>query len=124
MTRPAVRVLLAVPLPVLWGLVAGWWTPRGPGAEGPALVSIGVSLAVGLAAGWLSRSRWAMVAAPVAYAVAVELARIRLRGPSVDRPHLSGFGVVVLLTGRGVHGALYLLPRAFPAEASPADATS
>ncbi|MEV5818506.1 alpha/beta hydrolase [Micromonospora haikouensis] len=110
MTRPAVRVLLAVPLPALWGLVAGWWTPRGPGAEGPALVSIGVSLAVGLAAGWLSRSRWAMVAAPVAYAVAVELARIRLRGPSVDRPHLSGFGVVVLLTGRGVHGALSLLP--------------
>nr|QLJ99978.1 alpha/beta hydrolase [Micromonospora carbonacea] len=108
--RPTGRVLLAVSLPVLWGLAAGWWTPRGPGSTGPALASIGVSLAVGLAAGWLSRSRWAAIAAPVAYAVAVELARLRLGGPSVDRPHLSGLGVVVLLTVRGVHGALSLLP--------------
>ncbi|OHX03594.1 alpha/beta hydrolase [Micromonospora sp. WMMB235] len=104
------RVLLASMLPLIWGAVAGWWTPRGPGTVGAALVSVAVSLAVGLAAGWLSRSRWFMLVAPVIFAVAVELVRLRLRGPTVDRPHLSGFGVVALLAGRGVHGLLSLLP--------------
>jgi hypothetical protein len=33
-----------------WGLVAGWWTPRGPGTPVEALVSIGVSLAAAFAA--------------------------------------------------------------------------
>ncbi|MFE9654746.1 alpha/beta fold hydrolase [Micromonospora sp. NPDC006431] len=108
--RQTVRAVLALLPPAAWGLFAGWWTPRGPGTVGTALVSIGVSLAVGLLAGWLSRSRWAMLAAPVLFAVGVELVRIGLRGPAVDRPHLSGFGVVALLAGRGVHGLLTLLP--------------
>lgn len=106
-SRPTALALL---LPPAWGLVAGWWTPRGPGTVGTALASIGISLAVGLAAGRLSRSRWAMLAAPVLFAVAVELVRLRLRGPTVDRPHLTPFGVVSLLAGRGVHGLLSLLP--------------
>ncbi|GAB3083598.1 alpha/beta hydrolase [Micromonospora schwarzwaldensis] len=104
------RVLLAAASPLLWGVFAGWWTPRGPGTVGTALVSVGVSLAVGLAAGALSRSRWAMLAAPVFFALAVELTRLRLRGPTVDRPHLTGLGVAALLAGRGVHGLLTLLP--------------
>ncbi|MCW3813344.1 alpha/beta hydrolase [Micromonospora sp. DR5-3] len=104
------RTVLAFLLPVAWGLAAGWWTPRGPGTVGTALASIGISLAAGLLAGWLSRSRWAMLAAPMLFAVSVEMVRIGLRGPTVDRPHLSGFGLVALLAGRGVHGLLALLP--------------
>ncbi|MEU0155706.1 alpha/beta hydrolase, partial [Micromonospora fulviviridis] len=87
------RILLAPALPAIWGVVAGWWTPRGPGTVGTALASIVVSLAVGLLAGWSSRSRWAMLAAPVLFALAVELVRLGLRGPTVDRPHLTGLGV-------------------------------
>ncbi|MDO3682362.1 alpha/beta fold hydrolase [Micromonospora sp. C28ISP2-4] len=44
------RLLLASMLPLLWGGVVGWWTPRGPGTVGLALTSVAVSLAVGLAA--------------------------------------------------------------------------
>ncbi|MEW2328268.1 alpha/beta hydrolase [Micromonospora chersina] len=104
------RVLLAPTLPAVWGVVAGWWTPRGPGTVGTALASIVVSLAVGLLAGWSSRSRWAMVAAPALFALAVELVRLGLRGPTIDRPHLTGLGVAALLAGRGVHGLFTLLP--------------
>ncbi|MGS2614555.1 alpha/beta fold hydrolase [Micromonospora sp. LZ34] len=108
--RPSPRLAGAVLLPVVWGLAVGWWTPRGPGTNAEALTSIVVSLAVGLAAGWLSRSRWAMLGAPVLFAVAVELVRLDLRGLTVDAPHASGFGLAALLLGRGLHGLLTVLP--------------
>ncbi|MEU8298400.1 alpha/beta hydrolase [Micromonospora sp. NPDC048909] len=108
--RPTPRLVAAFLPPLLWGLVVGYWTPRGPGTGFEAVASVAVSLAVGLVAGWLSRSRWAMLAGPVLFAVAVELVRIRLRGPTVDAPHLSGFGVAALLLGRGLHGLFTLLP--------------
>lgn len=104
------RWVVAGVVPLGWGLVVGWWTPRGPGTNTEAVTSILVSLAVGGLAGWSSRSRWAMFAAPVFFALAVELVRWPLRGPTVDAPHLSGFGLGALLLGRGVHGLLSLLP--------------
>ncbi|NYF57671.1 alpha/beta fold hydrolase [Micromonospora purpureochromogenes] len=107
---PRTRLLLALAAPVAWGLVVGWWTPRGPGGNLDAVGSVLVSLAVGLLAGWLSRSRWSMLAAPVLFALAVELVRMPLRGPTVDAPHLSGFGLGALILGRGLHGLLTLLP--------------
>ncbi|GAB3173275.1 pimeloyl-ACP methyl ester carboxylesterase [Micromonospora palomenae] len=107
---PRTRLPLALAAPVAWGLVVGWWTPRGPGGNVDAVGSVLVSLAVGLLAGWLSRSRWSMLAAPVLFALAVELVRMPLRGPSVDAPHLSGFGLGALVLGRGLHGLLTLLP--------------
>lgn len=105
-----VRLAAVGLLSILWGLLVGWWTPRGPGTAAEALVSIGASLAVGLAAGWLTRSRWAMLAAPVLFVVAVDLVRLPLRGPTVDAPHLSGFGIAALVLGRGLHGLFTLLP--------------
>ncbi|MBY8871146.1 alpha/beta hydrolase [Micromonospora sp. PLK6-60] len=109
MPRPALLALAAV-APLGWGLVVGWWTPRGPGTGGEAVTSIVVSVAVGLFAGWAARSRWAMLAAPVLFALAVELIRLPLRGPTVDAPHASPFGVAALLFGRGLHGLFTLLP--------------
>ncbi len=94
----------------VWGVVAGWWTPRGPASAIEALVSVGVSVAVGLFAGWASRSRWAMLLAPLVFATAVELVRIGVPGPTVDAPHASPIGVGALLLGRGVHGLFSLLP--------------
>jgi pimeloyl-ACP methyl ester carboxylesterase len=103
----------AVPLVALvWGVVAAWWTPRGPLTNGQALGSIGLSLAAGGLAGWLSRSRWSMLVAPVVFVAALELARLGIRGPSVDAVRFSPFGFIALVAGRGVHGLLSVLPMA------------
>jgi pimeloyl-ACP methyl ester carboxylesterase len=93
-----------------WGMVAGWWMPRGPLTTTQALWSVGLSVVVGALAGRLSRSRWSMVAAPAIFVVAVELMRLRVAGPSVDAPHASAFGFIALVTGRGLHGVLSVLP--------------
>lgn len=93
-----------------WGVVAGWWMPRGPLTISQALWSVGLSAVVGALAGWVSRSRWSMVAAPAVFVVAVELLRLRVDGPSVDAPRASAFGVIALVTGRGLHGLLSMLP--------------
>ncbi len=93
-----------------WGIAAGWWMPRGPLTNGQALWTVALSVVVGALAGWLSRSRWAMPAAPVLFVVALELTRVRVSGPSVDAPHASAFGFIVLVTGRGLHGVLSVLP--------------
>jgi pimeloyl-ACP methyl ester carboxylesterase len=104
------RLLVPVILAAAWGVVAARWTPRGPLTNPQALWSIGISAAVGMAAGWVSRSRWAMLTAPAGFIVALELTRMGVRGPSVDAPHLSTFGLVALVTGRGVHGLLSVFP--------------
>jgi pimeloyl-ACP methyl ester carboxylesterase len=95
---------------VVWGAVAGWWTPRGPVSTAQALASIGISLVVGFLAGWLTRSRWAMPLAPALFAAAVEVVRAGYVGPTVDHPHFSPLGILALLVGRGVQGLLALLP--------------
>ncbi|RSN15468.1 alpha/beta hydrolase [Nonomuraea sp. WAC 01424] len=96
--------------PLAWGAVAGVSTPRGPLTPAAALTSIGLSLVVGGVAGYLARSRWAMIAAPAVFAVVFEIVRTGAEGPSVDAPQGGLFGVLALLAGRGVHGLLALLP--------------
>jgi pimeloyl-ACP methyl ester carboxylesterase len=96
--------------PVVWGVVAGVTTPRGPLTPATVLISIGLSLVVGGAAGYLARSRWAMIAAPILFGVVFEIVRIRAEGPTVDPPRDSLFGVLALVAGRGVHGLFALLP--------------
>jgi pimeloyl-ACP methyl ester carboxylesterase len=57
------------------------------------------------------RSRWAILLAPLAFALAVELGRIGVVGPTVDRPDFSTtFGPLVLVLGRGFQGLTQLLP--------------
>ncbi|GAB3405368.1 alpha/beta fold hydrolase [Flindersiella endophytica] len=104
------RIVVGLLAPVLWGALAGWLTPRGPLTVAAALVSIVVSLGVGLAAGWILRSRWALPAAPVLFSGTFELVRLGATGPTVDAPHLSLLGVLALVAGRGVHALLTLLP--------------
>ena len=96
-----------------WGLLAGWWTPRGPITTLHALTAIAGSLAVGALGGWLMRSRWAMLLTPVLFAAVFELTRASTVGPLVDGIRLGGggrFGVLALLLGRGLHVVLALLP--------------
>jgi proline iminopeptidase len=95
----------------LYGVIAGWWTPRGPVTTPQALTAIGISLVVGVFAGLVMRSRWAMLIAPVTFAVVFELSRMSAVGPLVDGIHLtSTYGILAFALGRGVHGVLALLP--------------
>ncbi len=93
-----------------WGLLAGWWTPRGPLTASQALWSILISLTVGALAGFVSRSRWAMLSAPVAFAVLFEFARVGTDGPTVDGIETSTYGLLAIGVGRVFHGLLSLFP--------------
>ena len=96
-----------------WGLLAGWWTPRGPITTVQAVTAIGVSLAVGALGGWWLRSRWAMLLTPVLFAAVFELSRATTTGPLVDGIRLGNggtFGILAFALGRGLHAVLALLP--------------
>ncbi|MEX1296096.1 MAG: alpha/beta hydrolase [Candidatus Limnocylindrales bacterium] len=99
----------AIVLALAWGLLAAWLTPRGPLTTGEALSSMVISLAIGAAAGFLTRSRSMMLIAPVAFAVAFEVGRLDLSGPMVDGVQVSFYGLIALITGRGFHALLSLL---------------
>ncbi len=99
----------------VWGLVAGLWTPRSPLTTAQAIWSIVISLTVGVVAGLTMRSRWALLAAPIAFAVAFELTRVNADGPTVDAPAFSTYGTYALVVGRGFHGLISLAPMAFGA---------
>jgi pimeloyl-ACP methyl ester carboxylesterase len=106
----ALRATLFISMAVGWGVLAGWWTPRGPLTITQALCSVAISAAIGLAAGRLAQSRWVLLAVPFAFVAALELARAGVPGPSAEAPHASLFGVLTLLAGRGVQAVLTLLP--------------
>lgn len=96
-----------------WAGIAAWWMPRGPMTTSQAIWSIAISLIVGAVAGVLLRSRWAIVLTPAVFAVVFEVLRIGLDGPMVDGIHASMYGIIALVTGRGFHAVLALLPLAF-----------
>ncbi len=106
---------LAIAAVSLWGLLAAWWMPRGPLTSGRALWSLALSLAVGATVGRLMRSRWAMLAAPAAFAVVYEPARVGTDGPTVDGIHASTYGILAFVVGRGFHILPSLLPLLFGA---------
>lgn len=94
----------------LWGALAGWWTPRSPLTTAQAIWSIVISVAIGTAAGFAARSRWAMLATPVGFAVVFEIARAGIDGPTVDGIETSTYGLIALAVGRGFHALVSLLP--------------
>jgi proline iminopeptidase len=100
-------------LPALvWGVVAAFWRPRGPFFPVEALVIIAISVAVGVVAGRVHRSRAAIVWAPVLFAAAGEVTRVGFAGPTVDYPRSTYVGVLALVVGRGFVALITLLPMA------------
>lgn len=105
------RLTLSVAVPALAGALVAVTMPRGPATSAQALAVMALGLAVGVTAGFILRSRWALLLAPVAHVVAIELVRLPVVGPTVDGVRLdSAFGVLALLLGRGFHGLVGLLP--------------
>lgn len=106
-----IGVAAAVAVAVGFGLLAGWLTPRGPVTIAQALTAMIAGLAVGAAAGFLLRSRWGMVLAPLVFVATFELVRWGADGPTVDAPDLSSLlGTLVAAVGRGFQGILTLVP--------------
>lgn len=109
--HPWLGLAATIALAALVGVVMGVLMPRGPATTGQALFTIGLSLLTGLLAGAIMHSRWAMVVAPLATIVAVELSRLGAVGPTVDAIQLdSTVGILALVLGRGFHGLVSLLP--------------
>ena len=107
---------------VIWGVLAAWWTPRGPLTTSEAIWSIVLSLIVGGVAGLAMRSRWAMLAAPVVFASTFELLRLGTDGPTVDGLHATTYGAIAFVVGRGFHALISLLPILFGASLGAATA--
>jgi proline iminopeptidase len=96
---------------IVAGIVAAWLTPRGPATTGEALAWMAAALVVGLACGYILRSRWALLLTPVAFSLAFELARMGAEGPTVDAVQLgSTYGIIAFVVGRGLTYSLLLPP--------------
>ena len=104
-----IRAGFAVACAAGWGLLAGLWTPRGPLTTAQALSAMAISLVLGVTAGVVMRSRWALLVAPVVFVVIFELTRMGTTGPLVDGIHVSEYGLIAFVTGRVFHGLLVLV---------------
>ena len=110
-THTGTRIGAATGAAVTTALIAAVLMPRGPVTSTQALVLMAIGLFTGIAAGFILRSRWAMLVAPVIFIIAFELGRIGEVGATVDTPNLtSTFGIIAFLAGRGVTFALAILP--------------
>jgi proline iminopeptidase len=70
-----------------------------------------LGLVVGLVAGAVMRSRWAMLVAPVAFVAVFELVRLDATGATIDSITLSSeYGVLAFIVGRVFHGVLAIWP--------------
>ena len=108
--RAWVGFAVAVGVAVAAGLVLAVTMPRGPLTGPQALVGMAIAVPAGFVAGAALRSRWAMLLAPVAFVVTVELVRWPVTGPLVDAPDPSVLGAVALVVGRGFDAVLLLFP--------------
>lgn len=85
--------------------------PRGPATAFQALAVMLSCFLLGLAAGMVMRSRWAILFTSAAYILAVEIGQLDTVGPTVGPIRLDeAFGVLALLLGRGFHTLVAILP--------------
>ena len=109
--RPWLRFALAIGVAAASGLLTAFMMPRGPVTTAQALTVLLTGLAVGVIAGLVMKSRWALLVAPVAYILAFELGRWDAVGPTVDLPRFdSAYGILALILGRGFYALMGLLP--------------
>lgn len=108
----AVAVLLAA----AYGAVMGITLPRGPVTTSQALTTLALSAVIGLFAGFVMRSRWAMLVGPLVFAAVFEVMRVGASGPTVDGVRLtSTYGVMAFVVGRAFLALMTLAPMALGA---------
>ncbi len=78
------NALIASVGPALAGLLVAVTMPRGPATSAQALAVMALGFAVGLGAGYVLRSRWAMLLAPAVHIIAIELVRLPVIGPTEE----------------------------------------
>lgn len=105
----------ALAIAAVAGLLGGWLTalvmPRGPATPGGVVGAMAIGFVVGAVTGYVLRSRWAILVAPLFFVATFEIIRAGAVGPSVDPPDLSTeLGIYVAVLGRGFHGLIQLLP--------------
>ena len=111
---PTGRLALATGGSLLVALTLVLLMPRGPVTAMQALVALFAGLTLGFAAGFVMRSRWAMLVAPVVVAVAFELRWVWVDGPTVDAPRFdTTFGWLAIILGRGFLFVVCTLPMLF-----------
>lgn len=109
------RLGLTLGLAALSGVLFAVVLPRGATTPFQALALLAGGLGVGLLAGVVSRSRWALLVAPLFHAafhlLALEFIRPTLLGPTASAIRLNEvYGVLAFLLGRGLYGLVVLLP--------------
>jgi len=108
---PRARAIATVVAAASLGGLAALAFPRGPVTTASALTLLAVGLAVGLAAGALLRSRWAMLLAPLGFAAAFELRWVPLESPVLDPPRFdTAYGILAALLGRGFFFFVAIVP--------------
>ncbi len=111
------RILAGVSAPAGLAVALGLVMPRGPLTSLQSLTALTLACAVGLAAGWLLRSRWAALIAPTVFAVAFEITRLGQTGPTVEAIRFDRgiWGAIVFISGRGFDALIILAPMAIAA---------
>lgn len=106
------RIGLAISglLAALWGVLVGFWMPRGPLTTGQAMASIWISFVAFGVCGLVTRTLWTLLVAPFTFQFFLEVMRIRVDGPTVDKPQFSLYGAVAFAQGRGVQFLLSVVP--------------
>lgn len=112
LTVPRVRLFLGMAVTVVAARLCADLLPRGPVTATEALIAMPAAAGVGLIVGMLIRRRFAIALVPAVFAVVVELSQTDLTGPTVDRPRLTLYGLLVWGAVRLVLGLLLLVPMA------------
>ena len=95
----------------LAALLSAITMPHGPATSAQVWIVMVSSLTAGLIGGLALRTRWAMLLLPLVYVVAIELARLNVAGATTGAIRLdNAYGLLALVTGRGFHGLVALLP--------------
>jgi pimeloyl-ACP methyl ester carboxylesterase len=106
---------LAVLMPAVAGASMALLMPRGPVTSMDVVASLIICTVLGVLSGWLL-GRWAVVIAPLLFAICFELGRLGVTAPSLEGIDLgSAFGIVLFVTTRGFHFVVALLPMALGA---------
>lgn len=95
----------------LIAILTALFMPFGPITNTQVWIVMFSSLAIGLFAGWLTWTPWAMLLAPLTYIIIFELVRSNGLVPTTGALRLdNSYGLLALIVGRGFHGLVGMLP--------------